>query len=82
MPEFYQDLWANKDRDIAQGRQVAPKEQDEGKTGDNETQLCISLILIPYAYKLNEIVNKLHKIITLITKIQNKHNHKHKTTMH
>ena len=33
---------------------------------------------MPWAYKLNEIVEKIHKIITLITKIQIKHKHKDK----
>jgi len=30
---------------------------------------------MPYAYKLNDIVEKSHKIIALITKIQIKHKH-------
>jgi len=34
------------------------------------------------AYKLNEIMEKTHKIMTLITKIQIKHNRNDKLTKH
>ena len=43
--------------------------------GEPKTQLFITLILIPLAYKLNDIVGKPHKILALISKIQNKHKH-------
>ena len=44
------------------------------------TQLFIALILIPQAYKLNEIMGKPNKIIAIITKIQNNHKHNDNST--
>jgi len=58
--------------------QTAPENSKGQKQDFNQTQLFSSLILMPLAYKLNEIVEKIHKIITLITKIQINHEHNNK----
>jgi len=58
------------------------RNQQRIETGYNQTQLLISLLLMPWAYKLNEIVKKIHKIIAIITKIQIKHKHNNKPIKH
>ena len=63
---------------IVQNQRYNPKNADcsektgQGKQKKTKTRLFISLILIPYTYKLNEIVGTPNKIIAIITKIQNK----------